>query len=548
MIKLFSPEDTDFSSNGEVVLKATKARVFNSDNGEFYLEMSCGAEYSDYVNPEYLLAVPTPNGQQVFRISELDKTAKKIEAKAKHISYDSKNYIVPEVTANNCSDFLGVCNNNTDITSPFNLYSDISTEAEISAQFKTLEECLQLALETYGGHIVRDNYSISILEDIGTDYGETIEYRKNLEELTATYNFNEVCTKVLPVGKDDLTLPETYVYLDSTYSTPHTKVVQFQQDLEQGESETDDEFQARLIEDLRAQAYEYLNANCLPFVNYTIKGFLETPADIGDKIMVKDARLGVSLLTSVSAYEYDAIREKYISLEFGNVQKSLGELLKTINNTTNTTVNNAITNETTNINNQITVIENSVSEVSSQVESVQETTESISSDVSVAQADISALQSSIATAQGDITQLQSDMSSAQSDILDLYNNKSDYIVGGNHVVVEDEHSERQVRISAKTEIKRITMSSEFSDLGDERRADLCYVRDDYSSKTIQYKKEWDTILLLEDQDNPPTANEGVRGQLCIMTSNHATASNPFHILNIYVKVDEGLDWVPLYTS
>lgn len=546
MIKLFNASDVEFESNGEVVIKATKARVINSDNGEFYLDFSCGAEYSDYVNPECILAVPTPNGQQAFRISELDKTARKITAKALHISYDSKQYIVPTAAASNCQDYFTVCKNNTDIQCPFQLTSDISNEIEIESKFKSLDECISYALEIYGGHIVRDNFSIALNADIGEDYGETIEYRKNLEELTATYNFNEVVTKVLPIGKDDLTLPETYVYLDSSYSTPHTKVVQFQQDLEKQEEETEDEYNARLIVDLRQQAYEYLRANALPYVNYTIKGFLETPADIGDKIRVKDTRLGVDILTSVSSYEYDAIRERYVSLEFGNVKKNLGELLSSINQSTTNNINTAITNETNIINNQISVIESSVSEVSSQVESVSETTESISSDVTVAQTNISALQESIATAQGNITQLQSDMSSAQSDIADLNENKSNRLIEGDHIVLESEDG--LIEVSAKTELKSITMSSEFSDLGNERRADLCYVRDDYGRKTIQYKKEWDTILLLEGQHNPPSASEGVRGQLCIMTSNNATASNPFHIVNIYVKVDENQDWIPLYTS
>ena len=37
MIRVFSPTDTDFTNNGEVVIQATLAVVHKVDNGPFYL-------------------------------------------------------------------------------------------------------------------------------------------------------------------------------------------------------------------------------------------------------------------------------------------------------------------------------------------------------------------------------------------------------------------------------------------------------------------------------------------------------------------------------
>ena len=49
MIKIFSPTDKVFSSNGDTVIKATRAVVHKTDNGDYYLELECGLEYIDYI-------------------------------------------------------------------------------------------------------------------------------------------------------------------------------------------------------------------------------------------------------------------------------------------------------------------------------------------------------------------------------------------------------------------------------------------------------------------------------------------------------------------
>lgn len=42
MIKLFLSSDNDFSSNGEVVINALKAKIHKVDNGDFYLDFEIG--------------------------------------------------------------------------------------------------------------------------------------------------------------------------------------------------------------------------------------------------------------------------------------------------------------------------------------------------------------------------------------------------------------------------------------------------------------------------------------------------------------------------
>ena len=93
MIRIFSAADTDFTSNGEVVISnATKANVRKADNGDYYLDFECGLEYVDYIVANNIIVAPTPQGDQAFRITSFDATRKKITTKAWHIFYDSANY------------------------------------------------------------------------------------------------------------------------------------------------------------------------------------------------------------------------------------------------------------------------------------------------------------------------------------------------------------------------------------------------------------------------------------------------------------------------
>ena len=96
MIKLFNATDKLYSSNGDVVISPTKARVKNSDNGDYYLELVCGLEYNEYIASNNIIVAPTPQGEQAFRITDVTKQNNKLTVKAWHVFYDSENYVIAD--------------------------------------------------------------------------------------------------------------------------------------------------------------------------------------------------------------------------------------------------------------------------------------------------------------------------------------------------------------------------------------------------------------------------------------------------------------------
>lgn len=336
MIKIFGQTDTLFSTNGDKILQPTKCKIHKQDNGEYYADIECSSDYSSYIQNGRIVVCPTPTGDQPFRFMNPEVNKSKIKVKAKHRYYDSENYLIKDsnVVEKNCNQALEHLNAATDNESPFITLSDVTSINSFRCVRKSLNEAVNVVLERWGGHLVRDNNIIEIRSSIGADNGVTIRYGKNLKEIKKTEDWNNVVTKLLPVGKDGLLLDEVYLYSEQQYALPYTKSINFTQELEQEEGETDDEYTFRLKEDLRQQATAYLAANCVPKINYTVKANIEKITDIGDTIEVIDETLGIDLITHVIAFEYDAILGKFSQVEFGNSKEKLSNLMPSISSST----------------------------------------------------------------------------------------------------------------------------------------------------------------------------------------------------------------------
>lgn len=350
MIKVFNTTDKIYTSNGDIVLETTKAKVHKEDNGDFYINIEAPLSYIDYLVPNNIIVANTPQGDQAFRITNVENTRTKIKIKAYHVFYDSENYLIQDsyVVDKNCNDALDHLNSSTDNTSPFTTISDITKIASYRCVRKSLYEAIQVLLERYGGHLTRDNWTIGIRASIGQDNGVTIRYGKNLKDIKATYNWDSVCTKLLPVGKDGLLLnatdPTASVYLESTtqYEIPYTKTVSFDQsniveddykDEETGELD-EDAYKQALVNDLAEKGQNYLATNSIPVVNYTLSANVEKVSDIGDTIEVVDEKLGINITTNIISFEYDCILNKYTQIEFGNFTPTLSGLMNSITSQT----------------------------------------------------------------------------------------------------------------------------------------------------------------------------------------------------------------------
>ena len=355
MIKLFNITDTSFSSNGDKIIIPLRAKVHKEDNGSFYLDLETDLSYINDIVAGNIIVAPTPQREQAFRISNVTATRFKLSAKCNHVFYDSQNYLIEDsyVVDKNCNDALDHLNNSTSDLSPFTTLSDVNDTNTYRCVRKSLYEAINVVLKRWGGHLVRDNFNIQIKNSIGQDNGVTVRYAKNLKNINCETNWNNVVTRLLPVGKDGLLLnalddtADLYVTSDIQYDIPFTKTVSFEQNINE-EDYTDDEgnvdeeaYIQALLNDLQNQAINYVNTNDIPQVNYTLKANLEKITDIGDTVEVIDERLGINITTNVISYVYDCILGQYTEVEFGNFTQKLSGLVSSITNQTQTAITEA---------------------------------------------------------------------------------------------------------------------------------------------------------------------------------------------------------------
>lgn len=350
MIKLFNSTDTLFSTNGDKIIIPTKAKIHKEDNGAYYLDLETGIEYVNDLIQGNIIVASSPQGEQAFRLSNPEKTKSKLKVRAYHVFYDSKNYLIKDsyVVDKNCNDALDHLNSATDNPSPFTTLSNIQNINSFRCVRKSLYEAINEVLNRWGGHLVRNNFDIKVMATIGQDNGVTVRYAKNLKDITCIENWDNVVTKLMPVGKNGLLLPEEYVYSEIQYSIPYTKTISFEQNNVNEDDYKDEQgnlnenaYNTALIEDLREKATTYVTNNSIPQINYTLKANLEKITDVGDTIQVIDERLGINLLTNLISFDYDCILDKYTELEFGNFTQKLSNLLSNIATSTNNAINNS---------------------------------------------------------------------------------------------------------------------------------------------------------------------------------------------------------------
>jgi hypothetical protein len=209
----------------------------------------------------------------------------------------------------------------------------------------------------YGGELVRDNFSIRLLQARGMDRGVLISYGKNVIGIDETLDMGSVVTRLMPIGKNGLHLPEKYLDSSLINSYPHPIV----KSIEFSDCET--------VDDLRSVGQTYLSQNDKPLVNYKVDfieltktmeyasyAILET-VYMGDTVTVRHSKLGIDLKCKVIRIKKNELTNRIEVVELGSFKPNLASSI----NTAITTITNqqaqdksdlqiAIDNATTQIN------------------------------------------------------------------------------------------------------------------------------------------------------------------------------------------------------
>ncbi|MHA4132299.1 phage tail spike protein [Bacillus cereus] len=357
MITLYKPNETDFTHNG---IGALDKNIYNATveeelNGLFLFSFSYPlfAPRGLEIEGMSIIKVPTPDGEQLFRVAAPKVSMGEITAQCYHIFYDLTENLIEDIFAEttNGNGAMNRMSAGCQYKHPFQFYSDVPKIASARIVRKNPVEALldssqdNSFVNRWGGELKRDNFDVKMLQNRGMDRGVVIRHKKDLLGYEGNVDWKSPITRILPQGFDGLFLPEKYVDspLINKYPHPKIKVVEFKHIKAAIGENADDEDAVPLEEAyrlLRQAAKDMFAIQKVdqPKANYNVK-FQELSQTeeyrdykhlqsvyMADTVTVEHQEDGIDIKAKVISYKYDPIKKEYLDITIGNFKESFTDV------------------------------------------------------------------------------------------------------------------------------------------------------------------------------------------------------------------------------
>ncbi|SEG79492.1 phage minor structural protein, N-terminal region [Bacillus sp. ok061] len=357
MITLYKPNETDFTHNGIGVLDKHiySATVEEELNGLFVFNFNYPlfAPHGTKIDGMNIIKVPTPDGDQLFRVVTPKVSMGEIKAVCYHIFYDLTENLIEDIfiQPTNGSAAMARLSSGCQYKHPFTFYSDITN---ISTARIVRKNPVEAMLDTsqdnsfvnrWGGELKRDNFDVKMLKNRGANRGVVIRHKKDLLGYEGSVDWKSPTTRIMPQGFDGLLLPEKYVDspLINKYPHPRIRVIEFNHIKAAIGKNANDEDALPLEEAykrLRQAAKDMFDIQMVdqPKATYKVE-FQELSQTeeykeykilqrvwMGDIVTVKHEEDGIDIQAKVIAYKYDPIKKEYINVTIGNFKESFTDV------------------------------------------------------------------------------------------------------------------------------------------------------------------------------------------------------------------------------
>ena len=312
--------------NGEPLHEATSAIIKETMNGDFILTVKypiSDSEIYQLIQEDMLIKAPTPIlGAQLFRIKTPVEHNDHLEITAYHISDDvMQRSIKPlSVSSQSCDMALSRMVQNTKTAlGDFSFNSDIQERrtfntTETETLYSVLLDGKHSIVGTWEGELVRDNFAITVKKNRGENRGVVITTHKNLKDYQRTRNSQNVVTRIHAKSTFKPEGAETETTLKVTVDSPLINSYPY---INEKEYENNN---ANTVEELKKWAQAKFTNQGIDKVSDAIKiEAYELDGQVvhmGDTVNIKSRKHNVDAFKKAIAYEFDALKEEYISLTF----------------------------------------------------------------------------------------------------------------------------------------------------------------------------------------------------------------------------------------
>ncbi|MDS4999447.1 phage tail spike protein, partial [Streptococcus pneumoniae] len=326
MLYLLNKDVRTVRWNGEPLHEATSAIVKETMNGDFTLTVKYPISDSgiyQLIQEDMLIKAPTPVlGAQLFRIKKPVEHNDHLEITAYHISDDVMQRSITQmsVTSQSCGMALSRMVQNTKTAlGDFSFNSDIQDRrtfntTETETLYSALLDGKHSIAGTWEGELVRDNFAMTVKKSRGENRGVVITTHKNLKDYQRTKNSQNVVTRIharstfKPEGVEKETTIRVTVDSPLINSYPYINEKEYENN------------NAKSVEELQKWAQAKFSNEGIDKISDAIKiEAYELDGQVvhmGDTVNLKSWKHNVDAFKKAIAYEFDALKEEYISLTF----------------------------------------------------------------------------------------------------------------------------------------------------------------------------------------------------------------------------------------
>lgn len=332
--RLYPPTAAAWDNNGLGALSDCISCVVEETlNGPFELEMQYrlnGLHYADITLRSIILAKPNPTTRpQPFRVYKISRPINGVVTiNAQHLSYDLSGIVIEPFNAPSLASALEGMKTNAVTENPFEYETDKTVISDFVVAYPSSARSLVAGqrgslLDTYGGELEFDRYQVKLWAHRGKDNGVTIRYGKNMTDVSQEEDGSGVYTGVYPYwyseeeGSADL--GSSYVPVEGEFDFTRILLLDLTEEFENKPT----------AEELTQKAQEYISNHDpgVPTISTTVswyqsKEFVEN-VNLGDVVGVYFSRLGISAKAKIVKTRYNALQNRYESVDIGSVRSSI---------------------------------------------------------------------------------------------------------------------------------------------------------------------------------------------------------------------------------
>lgn len=283
---------------------------------------------------EVLLVADDLHGEQYFSIFEVEKQHGYITVYANQVATLLNSYSINTISVDRVNGFTAM---NALVSafkrpSPFTFLSDINSKHTINLKNVSVMEALvkdkHSIVGQWGGDLVRDKYSIRLLERAGVENESLFAYKKNMKSYQESASTKELKTRIhfrrVIESHDEHKKDQVFTAtIDSPLIGKYKNI--YEADMEVQDQDVVDQ------KTLEEYGKRYFRETLCDMVEESLEidviGQTDQPVSLFDTVSVFHERYNVDLRKKITKYRFKPMRKKLVSIGFGKVSQSFGSAL-----------------------------------------------------------------------------------------------------------------------------------------------------------------------------------------------------------------------------